>query len=219
MKKYLLLIIYLASTSVLNAQLLRSVGVKSGLAVANQSWLLKAGDLTLDTDWRNGFYGALSLEFSKSKHWSLVTDWGYYTKGNTQNVPNSTAALPEGDGTFAVFDTRFNYVVFNPMLKWRHETKHFTPYAMLGLRMDYQLSYASDFNFAAIENDFRKTLWGATAVAGMEIKRNQMGLLLEAQYQNDFSKLIDLPVSSSNWGVDVKNRAFVFCLGLKYYLL
>lgn len=218
MKKYLLLIFALASSSVLNAQLLQSVGVKSGLALANQSWLLKSGDKLFDTYWRNGFYGALSLEFSKSKHWSLVTDLGYYSKGHVQEVLNSSVILPEGDGTFATFDTRFSYLVLNPMLKWRHETKHFTPYALLGMRIDRQLAYASDINWVPLEKDMRKTLWGATAGAGVELKRNQMGLLLEAQYQHDFTKLINLPVSATSGGMEIKNRAFVVCAGLKYYL-
>jgi len=52
----------------------------------------------------------------------------------------------------------------------------------------------------------------------VELKRNQMGLLLEAQYQHDFTKLIDLPVSATSGGMEIKNRAFVVCAGLKYYL-
>lgn len=56
---------------------------------------------------------------------------------------------------------------------------------------DMQLAYASDFNLVPIEHDLRKTRCGATAGAGVEFKRNQMGLLLEALHQHNFDKFIE----------------------------
>lgn len=218
MKKILLSFLFLVLTSWAQGQWVKSLGLKSGVSMANQSWNLISANRALDTEWRNGYYGAVSLEFLKSKHLSLTTDLGYYAKGNIQNIPIATIQMPEGDGTFRTVDTRFDYLLINPMLRIRHETGRIVPYALLGFRMDYQLSYQSDLNLQPIENDFRKTLWGGNLGAGLEYKTKQFGLLLEGQYHIDFTDLVNIPPSGTNAGVEVENRAFVWCIGLRYYL-
>jgi hypothetical protein len=202
MKQTLVLFFTLATTSLVSGQVFKSIGIKGGASIANQTWHLKSDDKTLDTDNRNGFYGAATLEFLKSKYLSLITDFGYCAKGSTQKILNTTIDMPEGDGTYKTYDTKFNYF----------------PYALLGLRLDYQLSYKSDFNYEPIENDFYKTIWGANFGAGVEYKIKQLGIFLEGQYQYDFTKLMDSPSSATNSGIEVNNKASVICIGLKYYL-
>lgn len=218
MKKTIVLIFILASTTIVNGQVFQSIGIKTGVTIANQTWNLKSLNRTLDTESRNGFYGALTFDFFKSKYLSMTTDLGYYVKGNIQNIPNTTIEKPEGDGTYKSFDTKFDYFVFSPMLKVRYETTRMIPYALLGFRLDNQLSYRSDFNYDQIENDFKKTIWGTNLGAGLEYKTKQLGILFEGQYLIDFSNIIDSPSSSTNSGIEVKNRAIVLCIGMKYYL-
>lgn len=193
-----------------NGQALKSIGFKSGVSVANQTWYYKRADETWKRDNRAGFYAAASVEFLDLKYLSLITDIGYSAKGYTEKVPGST-----GDKTY---DTKFNYFTLSPMLKVRYESTHFIPYALLGLRMDYQLSYNSDFNLKPIEKDFHKAVYGANFGAGVEYKIKQWGIFLEGQYQYDFSKVIDIPVSENNIGIGVKNDALIISAGLKYYL-
>ncbi|MBK9049300.1 MAG: PorT family protein [Bacteroidetes bacterium] len=219
MKKTFVLFFTLATTSLVNGQVLKNLGIKGGVSIANQTWNLKSENKTLDADARNGFYGAVSLEFLKSKYLTLTTDFGYCAKGSTQKVANTTNDMPEGNGTYKTYDSKFNYFTLSPMLKARYEVSHFIPYALLGLRMDYQLSYKSDFDYEQIDNDFHKTIWGTNFGVGLEYKTKQLGFLLEGQYQYDFTKVIDTPTSSNNTGLKVNNSAFVICIGLKYYLL
>lgn len=206
------------TTTFVNGQVLKSIGIEGGASIANQTWLLKADAKTLKTDNRVSFYGAATLEFLKLKYLSLTTDFGYCAKGHTEKIPNTTVDMPEGDGTYKTYDTKFNYFTFSPMLKARYEITHFIPYALLGLRLNYQLSYKSDFNYEQIERDFNKTVWGANFGAGVEYKIKQLGIFLEGQYQYDFTKVMDTPSSASNSGIEVKNNAFVICIGLKYCL-
>src|SRR4030095_11003654 len=178
--KQILVLLFLCSTILQSsAQVLKNIGIKGGVSVANQNWYFKTTDFTLNTNNRNGLYGAVALEFLKSKYLSLSTDFGYCAKGSTTEVPHTTIDMPEGDGKFNTYDSKFDYLTLSPMLKIRYETKHLVPYALLGLRMDYQLSYKSDFDYQEIENDFNKTIWGANFGAGIEYKIKQMGVFLE----------------------------------------
>jgi hypothetical protein len=108
MKRTLILLFTLATTSLANGQVLKSIGIKAGVSVANQTWRYKTNDLTLNKDNRTGFYSAVTLEFLKSKYLSLTTDFGYCAKGNTEKIPNTTVDIPEGDGTYKTYDTKFN---------------------------------------------------------------------------------------------------------------
>jgi len=218
MKKTVLLLFALVLSSLVEGQVIKTVGVKSGISVANQAWRIKTDNRLLDTESRIGFYGVVSMAFLKSKYFSLNTDLGYYTKGSTQRVLNTSIAMPEGDGTFSTFDTRLDYVVFSPMLRARYEVGPFIPYALLGLRVDYQWSYRSDFSDQVVPNDFRRIIWGSSTGAGVEYRFKQIGLLVEGQYHHDFSRLIDTQPSANQAGLEVKNSALVWCVGLKHYL-
>src|SRR5687768_16875618 len=147
MKQILLILSILSITIHVNGQALKSIGVKCGMSVANQTWNYEPFDITLKRDYRNGFCGSVMMEFFESNYLSLVTDIGYCAKGNSDKVLNTTTDMPEGNGTYKKYDTKFNYIAISPMLKARFESIYFVPYVLLGLRMDYQLSYKSGFNY------------------------------------------------------------------------
>ena len=218
MKRTLLLLFTLTTTAFVNGQVVKSIGIKGGVSVASQTWHYKSTDLTLKKDNRIGFYSAITLEFFKSKYLSLTTDFSYCEKGSTEKIQNTTVDMPEGDGTYKTYDTKFGYFTLSPMLKGRYETAHFVPYALLGLRLDYQLSYKSDFNYQQIEKDFHKAIFGANFGIGAEYKIKHLGIFLETQYHYDFTKLMDTPSSANNTGIEINNRAFIISIGLKYYL-
>ena len=104
------------------------------------------------------------------------------------------------------------------MLKARYEMGRFLPYALLGLRMDYQLSYESDLNYDLIKNDFNKTIFGMSFGAGVEYKIKQLGIFVEGQYHWDFTKVMDTPSTSTNAGIEIYNKALIINAGVKYYL-
>jgi opacity protein-like surface antigen len=216
MKRILILLLALTSSLIANGQVLKSIGIKGGMSIASQNWDYSPESITMNTDSRNGFYCAASLEFLKSKYFSLTTDLGYCVKGSSEEIEFTSNDLPEGDGNHKTYDTKFNYVTLSPMLKARYETENLIPYALVGLRMDYQLSYKSDFDYQLFENDFNKTIWGANFGAGLEYNIKQFGIFVEGQYQYDFTKVLD--ITSGNAGLEVKNEAIVVCIGLKYNL-
>jgi len=126
--------------------------------------------------------------------------------------------MPEGDGTYKIYDTKFNYLTFCPLFKVKYQTIHWTPYALLGIRMDYQLSYQSDFYLQAIDSNFKKTIFGLTSGAGIEYKIKNVGINMEFQYHYDLTKLMDTPSSTTNTGGTINNNAYIISIGIKYYL-
>jgi len=200
-----------------NGQIINSVGIKTGLSVANQTWYYKSINMTLKKDYKLGLYSAMTVDFLKSKYFNITTDIGYCSKGNTEKVPNTSGFIPQGDGTYTTYNTMFNYFSFSPLLKIKYAIAHFIPYVLLGLRWDYQLSYKSDFNYTQIENDFYKSIYGLTCGTGIEYKIKNIGINSEFQYQYDITKLMDTPASPTNTGLEINNKAFIISIGLKYY--
>ena len=73
MKQTFLIFIALATASHVNGQIIKSVGIKGGISVANQTWNYKAINFTPNKDSRIGFYSAVSLELLQLKYFNLTT--------------------------------------------------------------------------------------------------------------------------------------------------
>ena len=218
MKRTLALFFSFLINGFVNAQVLKSVGINGGVTIANQSWHYKSKDFSLNTVNKAGFYGGTTFEFFQSKYFNLLVGLGYCQKGNSWKILSKTSNLPEGDGTYTTIKTTFNYLTLSPMLKAGFETTHIIPYALVGLRMDYQLSVQPEVNYEAIKKDVKKTIWGVNFGAGIEYKLKVVGIFFEGQYHYDFSKVLDTPVTSNNVGLEIKNKAFIITAGIKYYL-
>ena len=209
MKQTLFLLSFLFSTVIANGQLVNSIGVKGGISIANQEWDYKSIDSRIEKNNRTGIYSALSLEFFKSKNLSLITDIGFIEKGHKEDIEMTSADSPES-GPIKTFDTKFSYFEFVPMLKIRKEIGKLIPYALLGARLDYQLSHKSEIDYSALEKDFNKKIYGLTTGAGIEYKIKKIGINSEFQYQHDFNKVLE------NERLEVKNRSLIVSLGIKY---
>ena len=218
MKRTLSTFLSFLTITLVSGQVVQSFGIKNGLSITNQTWFFKSINLTLEKDYRQGFYSVATLDFLQSKYFNITTDIGYYQNGSKEKIANTTVNMPEGDGTYKIYNTKFNYFIFSPQLKLKYQTTHWTPYALLGFRLDYQLSYYSDFNLQAIDSNFHKIIMGLTSGAGLEYKIKNIGMNLEFQYYHDFTKLIDTPSSPNNTGLLITNKIFIVSIGLKYYL-
>lgn len=216
MKRALTIFLSLSIVIITNGQIIKSIGIKEGISIANQTWFYKSIDLTLKKDYRVGFYSAATLEFIKSKNFWLLTDLGYCQKGSKEKMKNTTDYMPEGDGTYKTYNTKFDYLTLCPLLKILYPSSHFIPYALSGLRLDYQLSYKSDFNLKQIENDFHKAILGINFGAGTEYKIKNFGILIEGQYNFDLTKVMNTPSSANSTGLKINNNAFIISAGIKY---
>jgi hypothetical protein len=218
MKQFIAAFFTLLINTLANGQTIQSIGLKNGLSIATQTWQYESIAKTLEQEYRQGLYSAFTLDFLQSKYFNITTDIGYCQKGAKDKTLNTSAANPEGDGTYKYLDTKFNYFMFSPLFKAKYQINHWTSYALIGFRLDYQLSYQSDFNLKIIDKEFNKTIWGLTSGAGLEYKLKKIGINTEFQYQSDLTKLMNTKPSATNVGLEINNQAFIICLGVRYYL-
>jgi len=198
------------------AQIIKSILLKGGISIANQSWDYKIKSLTVETNKRTGSYSALAFEFIRWKHISLTTEIGYCEKGHKQDIVVTTINFPEGIEK-ETYNTRFSYFQVAPLLRGGYEVENLLLFGILGLRMDYHLSYQSDFDLTPIEKDFNKSIYGLTAGGGVEYKLKNVGIQLEFQYQYDFNEALVVSENSTYSGLEIKNQAILISLGGRYY--
>ncbi len=197
------------------AQVLKSIGLKGGMSLANQSFEYKTDNSNLDFDYKLGVYNALTAEFFNTKHVSLVTDLGFVQKGKQIDVQKTTLEMPEGTGEFETWKSTLNYLTFSPMLKGFYNINKFTGYAFIGPRIDYRLSYDSKY-YAPLYEDSKKQIFGLNYGVGLAYHLNKISLSTEFMAQPDLTPMLDTEPSVSNIGLKVKSNAYVFNVGVGY---
>lgn len=214
---FLLSVLFVFSVSQAQFTLVKSLGIEAGLSLASQNWNYKDSHADTDISSRKGVDVMLQLEGIQIPYLSLVAEVGYIEKGCLQEVENTTAEYPEGDGTFRTIKSRFEYFTASPMLKVRKEFLNITPYVFIGPRMDVQLGYTSDIDWSPVKDSFNKTVFGLNYGLGIEYKLSKFGVSASARHQPDFGKMFDRDNGSGISGLDIQNKAFVFNLGMKYF--
>jgi hypothetical protein len=94
------------------------------------------------------------------------------------------------------------------MARYRVELDRLTPYAMLGLRIDFLLKYSTDSGYPLEEQN--KVIPGLTGGIGVEYDMNGLGLFLEFQYQSDA-----MPVTGKD-PLLINNNIGLVTLGIRY---
>ena len=198
----------------LNAQMIKNISIKSGISIVNQTHQLKGIDFTIDTDNKIGIYEAFACELFHHKYFSLLADISYTGKGSKTNFLSVTVNHLDNDnliineGKYQV--TKYNYLSFSPLLRTRYESGKVTPYFIIGPRIDFQISYKTDFDYK-IEGQ-NKLLPGFNYGLGAEINMANLGLIVEFQHNIDLSDVYN------EKGVKVRNKTFIALFGIKYYL-
>ncbi len=211
----LLIIILLPQEN--EAQILRNVGIKTGISISKQNWTDKSSEVTLDKDYRTGLNFALNLEWFNNEYITLITDIGYVQKGFKEDIMMTSIDNPES-GPLKTFKTRFDYLYFSPQLKIRKEFNNIIPYIFFGPGIDYQLSYKSDFDMSAIEKDFEEIIFGLNYGLGITYRINKIGISLEFANLYDLTDIINTQPTQNSSGLKIKNNAFIIDLGINYYL-
>ena len=200
-----------------NAQILRDVGIKTGISISKQNWTYNSIDKVLKKDYRIGLNIALNFEWFNNDYVTLITDIGYIQKGFKEEIMMTTVDNPES-GPLKTFDTRFDYMYFSPQLKIRKEFNDFIPYVFAGPRIDYQLFYKSDFELSVIEKDFEKIIFGLNYGLGIAYRIKGIGISLEFTNFYDFTNIMNTQPTQNTTGLKIRNNAFTINLGIHYYL-
>ena len=180
MKQKLLIIAFLVIlTNYGAAQIVDKFGFNIGLSYSNQLWDYKIlSNDNSNKDYKIGFSAFFSAEKKISKMLSIRPEIGYIQKGFKNNIE-----MNFGDGTSAGVDKEnvvFHDLGFNIGLKITPIDLKFAPYALLGLRCDYMISYediifeeqASGLEsnmYKSVIDNFNKTNLGGLITIGLEL--------------------------------------------------
>lgn len=206
----------LLCVSYIQAQVVKSIALKPGIAWANQDWEYQNMSVTDINEYRTGIHVGVNAEFLQHKFLSILAEGGYIEKGLQMEVDVTTPDLPEGTGETKVLKTSFMYIYLSPIVKARLEFGGFTPYVFAGPRADFYLSNKSDWDWS-IEDDLNKVIFGMIYGIGIEYIFGSVGVAAIFSQQLDFSMAYDQNPPNSIGLKSIKNNAFVLDIGVKYY--
>jgi hypothetical protein len=201
------------------AQIVKSIALKAGIAWATQDWKFQNISGTTDYDYRMGIHTGVNVEFMQHPFLSVVTELGYTPKGYRTIYEHSTENQPEGTGEMTEEKFTCHYLYASPMLKARLEFGGFVPYIFLGPRLDLYLSNEVEegvFFVGLPEEDMKTMVFGMNYGLGLEYVIGRVGFALIFSQQYDFTNAF--AIEELNIGPEsIKNNAFVLDLGIKYY--
>jgi hypothetical protein len=115
---------------------------------------------------------------------------------------------PDGIGEIITKRPRVDYLSIPLLAKFRFETSVLTPYLIAGPRYDVLLGRHGE-GFQAVIDDFRRTEFGATIGAGVELRALfPFDALIEFRYNASFERAY-----KTNY-LSVRNRTLDLMLGL-----
>jgi len=197
--------IFISTT--LQAQFIRSYGIKVGGSLAKQVWDYSI-NFSMESDNRFGLNIGGFVEFLDVPFLSVVAEADYTQKGMKLNLPTTGPDSPDIIGT-TTLNNRIDYLSLFLLGKIRYNLVLFSPYLIAGPRADIELGRDIEKGFETSYKDFKKGNFGLTIGVGTElIKVLPLSLLAEFRYNYDLSNVY------SNENVKVKNQSFDFLVGV-----
>lgn len=193
MKKIYLIIILFTFISSSHPQCLRSYGVKIGATIANEDWDSSQLPTDFEPDSRWGLNLGVFTEFINIPYFSLVTELNYVQKGMIEeDIPVTTITNPDGTGEYVTWDTRVDYLNFSALGKLRLDFSLFTPYLVIGPKVDFEINLENSLGSANdVEDNFNKIMYGVKLGGGTEVKLASFSLLAEILYDYNFNDLYE----------------------------
>ena len=205
-------LVLVLSTITLHSQVIAGVGIKGGISLANQSHHFTPINYTIETQSIATPSAALFIEVFSRKYLSYQLDLSYVTKGSKTTTESVTVNHLENDlfvvnlGDLTV--SKFSYFVFSPMVRFRFDQNHLTPYLMLGPRIDYLLNYKTEsVHPLEVQHSF---ILGLSGGVGVEFNLNNLGLFLEVQVQPDLSTV------TNQAPLLINNNILLISLGIRH---
>ena len=190
---------------------MESFGFKAGVSMANQSYKFTPIDYTMETESVVGPTFGFFLEVLKGAHFSFQMDLAYTSKGSKTTTESITVNHMDNDRIYVnegdLLTSKFSYLSFSPMGRYRFEMEGMIPYLLLGPRLDILLSYETDSDYPLETQN--NLILGLTLGTGLEFTLSKLSLFAELQYQPDLS-----PVNSTE-PLLINNDMLSVTLGLR----
>lgn len=216
--KFIILSIFTFWISISHSQIIKSIGIKSGISFSNQSW----EDTHLSNDYifnaSPGLYEAITFDFIDKEYWQLSADLGIYQSASKSEISSFPSYTIE---SYHSFNFKFGFITFNPVFKFKIPLKSFTAYALLAPRLDYYSSKFSNSQIDALYMETNKLIYGFNIGEGLAFNIKNISIFAEYQFFYSFNNLIDKSFFYQNSYGDssidkVKTNTHVISLGIKY---
>jgi hypothetical protein len=195
-------------------QLLRTFGVKAGVAAATQDWDYGGAGSLPEWGVRWGINAGAFVEFLNHPWFTLQAEARYVQKGLSEEFVVTSAEGPEGLGKMTL-SPRVDYLVFPLMAKGRLELGGVAPYIIAGPSLNVLLGY-SGAEFETVLKDFKRVEFGGTAGLGCEIAlQGSVRMLAEVRYSPSFTDAYESDTPSPVT-LRVRNSAAEFLLGVAF---
>ena len=217
MKNKALTILFLGSILYSYGQNIENIGLKGGISISTMKYkyYLESIDKKIieKNGYKAGIYSALTAEFFKGKFLSLSIDLGFAQKGMIRKTPPDFIGGTGGTS----YKSNRDHVILSPMLKGFYELNQLSIYALLGPRLDLDVTYALPPESSGI-SIHPKWIWGLTYGAGALFKQGKFGVLMECQVHPDITHYLTIkPTTGYSNDLEVLGNAFILTTGIKYY--
>ena len=184
MKKVCFIFALIMFVSTSQAQIIRGYGLKVGTTISNQDWEYSNSSglsgLSFDSNSRVGINFGIFTEFLNVPFISIVTEVNYLQKGMKKDIPVTTNSQPDGTGEFITWDTKVSYINISALGKLRINTGLFTPYILLGPKIDFEINKSNSIgSLNVVEENFNKNRFGLKVGIGTEINLSAFSFLAE----------------------------------------
>jgi hypothetical protein len=205
MKKKLLIIAFLIHVTISNGQIVDRISFNYGITSSDLQWEFEQ-DPSLPTlnDLANrnlnGFYSGIDIDYLKSRFFALSTGIGFYQKGAKYDWGNRASKL---DLSYLTFDTK---------VKVKYDFNKFTPYLVIGPRIDYLLQFSSAFDDFDRLGMMNKINYGLRY--GLGIQYDFGKIILGLAWKNDvsFNSIVDNNGEYMNPPFTIKDKTMFFNL-------
>jgi len=171
MRNLLLIIAIMLISTISRGQFIDRITFNFGVTNTDLEWKFEEDALfpipifsDLDNREAKGFYSGIDIEYFSSKYFSLSTGIGFFQKGGKFDWGNRA------------IKSNLDYLTFDTKIKVKYELNSFTPYIIIGPRIDYLLK----FNGPEFEEFFRYNI----------LNKYNYGLVYGLGVQYDFKKII-----------------------------
>jgi len=168
-----------------------SYGVKGGLTSSDETWEFVTGFASSGKiESRTGINLGVFAEFSEKKFLSVLIELNYRQRGANITM-DYTGRDTSGTVVPKYIEHKLGYFNISFLGKVRYDWTYCTPYAIAGVKCDYQVSNKfEDEDFGYLQDEVTNQIWGIVAGAGVEIKNLlPVAILAEFRAEFDFNKL------------------------------
>lgn len=203
-----LLFLFSCCCTLAQAQRLKELGIKTGIATSYLKMDTSNSGITVKTQNYGGFYMQLFGDVLQERAFSITASAGFYEKGGMENkeIKNNAGRVIGISRIFYPF--RYVNLTAEGKLKANIGADHLFPYVIFGPRLDFLVSSPGNLNYMIHTKEI-----GANLGAGFDYDFPKISVLFEAK------RLYTLGASlSSREGTTIKDHTYVISIGLKYLI-